>query len=222
MLLEETSEKGNRPLVVAARNRQLGVVKLLIGRGADVNAIGASGSTALHGAAYGGEEQTVAFLLSQGSQANSRDAFGETPLLVACEEGRLAVVGLLLRHVGGQALHQTDDRGRTALHWAALQGHEDIVAFLLGQGAETQSRDLWDRTPLLCGCRRGHLGVVRVLARHMGEDGLKEKDANGRTVLHWAVEKGYHECSSLFKVKAIPNLGREPLRETIRTVPTKS
>jgi ankyrin repeat protein len=34
-LLEKPNDQGARPLVVAAGNRQLGLVKLLIGRGAD-------------------------------------------------------------------------------------------------------------------------------------------------------------------------------------------
>jgi ankyrin repeat protein len=264
-LLEEANDKGARPIILAARFGQLGVVKLLIGRGADVNATGASGSTALHYASYYGHEETVAFLLDQGAQANSTmhgdrtplklachegqlavvhmllqhigtqvleetdeegwralhwvayrgheavatllleqgaqansgDALGRTPLMVACEEGRLAVVGVLLRHVGGQALQETDDKGRTALHLAALRGHGEVVAFLLGQGTETNRRDMFDMTPLLYGCTEGHLGVVRVLLEHMGGGALQETDAIGRTTLHWAATEGHEEVAAL-------------------------
>jgi ankyrin repeat protein len=139
----------------------------------------------------------VTYLLEQGAQAKSRDASGETPLMLACLQGHLGVVGVLLRHVGGQALHKTDDKGRTALHWAALRGHGKVVAFLLRQGAETNSRDSWDRTPLLCGCKKGRLGVVRVLARHMGDYGLKERYAGAKTVLHWAATEGHEKVVAL-------------------------
>jgi ankyrin repeat protein len=237
------------------------VVKLLIGRGADVNATGASGMTALHGAACAADEETVAFLLGQGAQANStvlgdktplmlaylmghvgvvrvllqymgtqvleetdeeglralhwvayrgheavatllleqgaqansRDASGRTPLMWACGEGYLAVVGVLLRHVGGQALEEADEAGMTALHWAAFKGHGEVVIFLLGQGAEIKSRDIMGRTPFLSGCSKGHLGVVRVLLEHMGGGALQETEAIGRTALALAAFGGHED-----------------------------
>jgi ankyrin repeat protein len=283
-LLEKTNHKGFGPLVVAARNRQLGVVKLLIGRGADVNATGASGMTALHGAAIGGDEETVAFLLGQGAQANSRiptgitplilayhmgnigvvrvllqhigthvmeetdkqgwralhwvaysgheavatflleqgaqansrDVRGNTPLMLACFEGHTGVVRMLLRHVGLQALEEANEAGMAALHWAAYGGHGEVVALLLGQGADTRSRDIVTRTPILCGCSKGHLGVVRVLLKHMGGGALQEADAIGRTALHLAAAEGREEVAAFLLRKGAQansrdNLGQTPL-----------
>jgi cytohesin len=153
--------------------------------------------TALHYAAFGGHEETVAFLLKEGAQTNSRTAHGRTSLMLACKKGHLGVVRVLLRHVGGQALQQTDAKGRTALHLAALCGHGEVVAFLLGQGAETSSRDILGRTPLLYGCSKGHLGVARMLLEHMGGGAVQETDHHGRTVLHFAANEGHEEVAAL-------------------------
>jgi ankyrin repeat protein len=112
---------------------------------------------------------------------------------------------MLLEHMGGGALQETDDKGRTALHWAACRGHEAVVAFLLEQGAQANRMDVFSKTPLMWAYEKGHLGVVRMLAEHMGEEGLKEKHAKGRTVLHWAVKKGYHEA-----VKILLLAGADP------------
>jgi ankyrin repeat protein len=215
-LLEETNAKGVRPLVVAALKRQLGVVKLLIRRGADVNATAASGTTALHGAAFRGHERTVAFLLQHGAQANRRMSMDTTPLMLACHKGHFTVARMLLQHMGGQALKETDNEGKTALHWASIRGHGEVVTLLLGQGAEASSRDASGETPIIWACKEGHLGVVQVLLRHVGGQALQEVDEKGGTALHGAALWGHAEIVSLLlgqgaKASRRDILGRTPL-----------
>jgi ankyrin repeat protein len=190
---------GRTSLMLACKKGHLGVVRVLLHHmGAQaLQQTDDKGRTALHWAALWGHGEIVALLLEQGAQANGRDASGETPIMLACKEGHLAVVEMLLRHVGGQALQQTDDKGRTALHWASLCGHGEVVAFLLGQGAEIMSRDTLGRNPLMYGCSKGHLGVVRMLLEHMGGGAVQETDHHGRTVLHWAANEGHEEVAAL-------------------------
>jgi uncharacterized protein len=57
--------------------------KLLVELGADVNAVGENGWTALHGAAYTGEDGIAQFLIQKGARMDVRDAFGQTPLSIA-------------------------------------------------------------------------------------------------------------------------------------------
>jgi cytohesin len=193
-LLEERGEyTGKRPLAEAAEHGQLDMVKLLIERGADASAKGAFGRMALHEAAYCGNEETVAFLLEQAPQANSRDRFSRTPFMWACVAGHVGAARILLQHVGDQALHETDLDGDTALHLAAYNGHEEAVAFLLGQGAQANSRKRGGKTLFQMACQEGQLGVVRLLLQHMGEDALQQTDGRGWTALHYAAEWGCEE-----------------------------
>jgi ankyrin repeat protein len=67
----------------------LDAVTLLVQMGADVNAVNASGQTALHGAAYLGANQIVQFLLEKGARLDAQDRQGQTPFRVA--EGHLNV-----------------------------------------------------------------------------------------------------------------------------------
>jgi ankyrin repeat protein len=214
------------PLPLAAQAGQLGMVKLLVQRKADINASWEMGLTALHYAAEGGLKEMVAFLLSKGAQARCtgirggtplRHAFYKghadvmkmllqhmglqglkeriemkwTPLMEACGEGKVGLVREIVRHMRLQDLDARDSCGRRALHWAALEGHTEVVAILLGKWAETDIEDGDDSTPLMEAASRGHLGVVQLLVQHTGRQGLNTTDHHGRTALHLAVQGGH-------------------------------
>jgi ankyrin repeat protein len=216
-LLEKGGRGGLTPYLLAAEQGQLGVMQLLIRRGADASATtGTSGSTALHAAAWGGHEQAAAFLLGQGAQSTHREADGSTPFMLACGRDHLGVVRVLLQHLGEKELEATDKEGRTALHWAALCGNEEIVSFLLGQGAMPSSRDKINTTPFMWACKVGCVSVARVLLQHMGPQALQETDRRGMTALHWAACRGHGETVSFLisegaQANSRDNSGRTPL-----------
>lgn len=178
---------GDTPLMLACEEGCLGVVRVFFQhlglQGLEHRTD--TGLTPLHCAAQAGREEVVAFLLSQGVRAPV-DESNRTPLMVAAGQNRLGVVKMLLQHTGGEGLEDWDWDGRTALQLAALSGHEEVVAFLLSQGAEADIPESNDKTPLMDACHFGHVGVVRLLVRHMGGQGLENRDEDGRTALHWA------------------------------------
>ena len=61
----------------------LDVTRLLVDLGADVNAAGEHGWTALHGAAYKGVDPIVRFLVDRGARMDVFDEYGQTPLSIA-------------------------------------------------------------------------------------------------------------------------------------------
>lgn len=65
---------------------------------------------------------------------------GYNPLHLACFEGHITVVGLLLSR-SAELLHSLDRYGKTCLHIAATYGHLQMIEVLLGQGADINATD---------------------------------------------------------------------------------
>jgi len=65
------------------REHNVEAARLLLDLGADVNATGEYGWTALHGAAYNGFDEMIEFLVSKGAKMDILDQFGQTPLSIA-------------------------------------------------------------------------------------------------------------------------------------------
>ena len=89
------TEKKVTPLMVAAglgrfqdrkqseEKSALEAVKLAVELGADINAVGENGWTAVHGAAYTGADAILQFLADKGAHWDVKDKFGQTPLKIA-------------------------------------------------------------------------------------------------------------------------------------------
>jgi ankyrin repeat protein len=191
-------ERGSTPFMLACQQGQMGVVKVLLEQVGPqaFQETDEDRRTALYYAACWGKEEIFSFLLGQGGQANSKDKYGATPFMLACQEGHMGVVSLILQHVGPQALQEMEKRGWTALHFAAVRGHEDIVTFLLGQGAQASRRNDDGMTPFMRACHQGRTGVVQVLVQHMGKQAVHETDNRGATALHWAAHRGHEETAA--------------------------
>jgi ankyrin repeat protein len=180
------------PLAEAAKHGQLGVVKLLAQRGANLNEAGRLSKTALHWAVEGGHEEVVAFLLSKNLRLNACDTFCKTPLMRACDCGHMGIFRMLVQHLGHQGMDATH-AASLGLRYAARVGQESMVKYLLGEGAQVTKEGRRDWTALIEASARGHLGVVQMLVQHMGGQGLNHKDRDGRTALYHAVFRGHEE-----------------------------
>jgi ankyrin repeat protein len=124
------------PLVVAAVHGHVGVVSLLLERGADANASNYNKTTALQYAAIGGNEEVVSILLSRGADINRKGFYGFTALHLASWGGKLGVVRQLSQHTGAHGLDERNDEGCTALRAACFKGHVEVARYLLLAGAD--------------------------------------------------------------------------------------
>jgi hypothetical protein len=84
-------------------------------------------------------------------------------LLSASRAGDLPAVKAALE--GGASLETKTPYGQTPLYLAAMNGHEEVVRFLLDKGATTDVRDTFYKAPMLgFVLQRKHWGVAKLLA----------------------------------------------------------
>ena len=97
-----TDDAGRTPLHLAATRCHVDAAKLLLDKGAKIDAKAAGGTTPLDLAAQAGCVDMVNLLLTKGAKVNARDDQGRTPLDRAMQWHRDEVVQLLRAHGGVQ------------------------------------------------------------------------------------------------------------------------
>jgi ankyrin repeat protein len=85
---------------------------------------------------------------------------------------------------------------RSALHYAAREGHYNVACVLLeAEGVVVDSRNNVGLTPLHYACRDGHASVAELLLEHGAQP--TAVDMHGWQPLHLACEHGGHNTMSL-------------------------
>ena len=79
-------------LMDAVKSDNLQAVKTALSQGANVNATEADGSTALHWAAQGNNDDMVAALLAAGAKAEPKNRFNVTPISLAATNGNAKMI----------------------------------------------------------------------------------------------------------------------------------
>jgi ankyrin repeat protein len=126
-LVASRSADGFTALHFAAFFGKPGAAQLLVGRGADVDAVGMGWmtGTALHSAAAGRHRDVVALLLEAGANPDLRQSHGWTALHSAAQNGDADMIELLLVH--GARRDVRNDDGVTPAELARREGHARIA-----------------------------------------------------------------------------------------------
>lgn len=156
---------GDRPLHMSAASGHLGMTKVLVEHGAQVDALTSWGMTALWWSASEGSGQqhvqVAQFLLKKGADVNAMTTMNQTALVEAARQGNAGMAQLLLD--AGAESDATDGLGETALHKAAAAGHVDVIRAVLSAGANANATNLAGETLLDVARRAQQASVVKFL-----------------------------------------------------------
>ncbi|KAF1001577.1 hypothetical protein AG4045_024200 [Apium graveolens] len=199
------------PIHLAAGGGHVEILKLLLLKNANVNALTKDGNTALHIAVEERRRDCARQLLTYGARADIRNSDdGDTPLHIAAALGDDHMIKLLLQKGANKDIR--NKVGKTAYDVAAEHGHNRLfdalrlgeslsiaarkgevrtMQRLLENGACINGLDQHGWTALHRASFKGWVDAVRTLIEK-GID-INAKDEDGYTALHCAVESGHVE-----------------------------
>lgn len=158
----------NLELHSAAAEGNVGLVHYALTHGQPVNSV-LHGVQAIHAAAAGGSIAAVKMLIDRGADVNAP----RLPRRYSNEKKKGAPSLGAAGELECQGVRVTLIPGATPLHFAAANGHADIVQILLTCGAASNKSDKLGQTPASLAEANGHESVLHVLKVY---DHLRRQD----------------------------------------------
>ncbi len=192
-------DRPNESLQRAAAKGDIEQVRLLISKGADVNARDEKGMTPLYYAARYGRKEVAELLISKGADVNVKeDRWGGTPLSWTAMGDHRDLAELLIAN--GANVNSKGHYGWTPLHDAAWGGARHVADLLLAKKADISAQaEKWAATPLHAAAYQGHKDVAELLIAK-GAD-VNTKGIEGYTPLQRAASKGHRDVVELLLAK---------------------
>jgi serine/threonine-protein phosphatase 6 regulatory ankyrin repeat subunit B len=126
--VDQPDHRGESPLLIACRNGQTTVARLLLAAKASIEKSDLYDRTPLSTAAARGFMGVCSLLLQHGAKVDVKDNDGMTPLMVSATQGHEEVVALLLGVLADPSME--NQSGQTALDLAHLYRHTQVVELL--------------------------------------------------------------------------------------------
>lgn len=186
---------GRRPVHSAAQTPEaIEGLRILLEKGADVNAQDRSGRSAIfHAAARSNQKRSnegiAKLLLQNGASADIQDTHGEIPINIAAYHGPVSLFQLFPDN--GADPFSKNLHGETPLHRAAMGCQLAILEFLLAAGANINETSSTGWTALIFAVGAGFMPSVELpIARFLLSRGADVRTATieGWTALHRATD----------------------------------
>eukprot|EP00286_Rhodomonas_abbreviata_P009190 CAMPEP_0181321532 /NCGR_PEP_ID=MMETSP1101-20121128/18742_1 /TAXON_ID=46948 /ORGANISM="Rhodomonas abbreviata, Strain Caron Lab Isolate" /LENGTH=418 /DNA_ID=CAMNT_0023429379 /DNA_START=58 /DNA_END=1315 /DNA_ORIENTATION=- len=176
--------KGNNEELVDAGWKKDGLprIKQLVGEGYDINSKDSDGDTALHYAAREGP--------APGSKGNNKELVN-----AALKKDGLPRIKQLFGE--GYDINSKKSDGFTALHYAAREGYNEIVDWLIGAKANVNAVNNFGNSPLHLSAHNGHAEATRMLLNARADTTLKNNQ--GKTALDRARDLGHTAVVAMLK-----------------------
>lgn len=183
---------GKTVLMLACEAGRLDVARLLVERGAAIDARSDFGNTPLMYAAGSGNEELMRYLVSHGADIHEADNYGYTVTLMAARSGSLEC----LRFCADQGASLTAGAYHD-LTPLIVAGSAAVGRFLVEEaGADVNARGTTGFTALMNAAIRGDRALAECLIEQGARLDDREDDVTGsfgKTALHYAAEHGHED-----------------------------
>ncbi len=128
------------------------------------------------------------FLGEQAAFLSTKDIYGRTVLHLAAQRGNIALVETILSLIDwsqGQAKNNVE---RTSLHYAKESIRVCVIDMLINHEILIDALDIYGRTALHHSATEDTLAAMKHLITIADEQQLAEKDNEGKSILHLAIE----------------------------------
>ncbi|KAJ5689686.1 hypothetical protein N7462_004078 [Penicillium macrosclerotiorum] len=169
------------------------VMQILLAKGADVNAQDGEYGTALQAASFRGYTEVMQMLLDRGADVNAQGREFGTALQAASHCSQIEVMQILLDR--GANVNAQAGRYATALQVASFKGHTEVMQMLLDRGADVNAQGGEFGTALQAASYSGSKRAVQMLLDR-GADVNAQGGRHG-TALQVASFKGYTEVMQM-------------------------
>jgi ankyrin repeat protein len=168
-------------LHVAAKQNYLGVCKILLSKGANVNVTSGDGSTPLMFACQHPDGFELVQLLLRDYSANIHltDGAGNTALAYAVRGGSLRIVDALV--TAGIDVNVVNNQKVSPMMHAALTNNISLIEALSGAGADINAQDSDGNTALHYVCLTGNLKAAKLLVQCGAQ--IETPNNRGRTAI---------------------------------------
>ncbi|XP_030458818.2 ankyrin repeat-containing protein At5g02620-like [Syzygium oleosum] len=220
-LLRMKNRAGNTALHEALRNGNKEVGMLLWEEDREmVGSVNEAGESVLYMAAELGFDRVVKKMVEFLGRSMQREGGvlhgalsgpdGQNPLHAAVLAGSIGCVDALINLRESKVINEPDNKGRTALHFAAKAKQKEIATRLLQiDPSSAYAKDLvHGRTPLLEAASSGHLCVLREILKHC-PDTVEISDNEGNNVVHLALKCRQCRSKEVLKVPELVELVNE-------------
>ena len=218
------------PLAAAESGDHAAAMRLASTRGANVNATGADGTTAIMYAAANNDVELVRALIKAGADVKLKNQLGTSAITEASIIGATPIIEALLK-AGADPNFRTTD-GETPIMAAARSGRVDAAKALLAAGADINAKENWGgQSAIMWASAQNQAEMVKFLAskdanlndhgkvnqwerKIIQEPRPKDMNKGGFTPLAYAAREGCVACvQNLLAAGADPD-SEDPDRET--------
>lgn len=163
LMINQYDEKGNTPLALAVKTRNVNLVNELLSKNALVD-IGdeGNGRTPLIYSVLQGTHEITKLLLNFGATVDLSDFQCITPLMIAASQDDLLHCRMLCAKLA--EVDSVDENGWTPLHYGAFGNALECCHFILTEGADRHKKDMNKRKPIDIAKFKNHGEIVALLS----------------------------------------------------------